>query len=434
MAGQYKIGSGTVVIDADGIVVPPSSKIYVMGDVIDQSNNFLDQLTPTSGGDPIVRTPLIGDDQAFFEMAPSPTAPAVGPVSMERFPFSSDSSISDVTELKGFGATHLFDNPSLLGSNATLQSIGNPFNGMGAAKLQSETEGFRFANLGPNKDLISFKFSTGVEYTEIGQFANNFIDIGIPATSTSTFGGGTADPDFHDIPSTTMFNRGAGCSSTTHGYIAGGDVGFSSSTGQFFATSAVVKFPFSFSSGDVTHIGDLSVFRLEPTGVTGSHGAASPTHGYALGQASTVDPSGGSNDIVEKYPFANEVGVALSIINPDNPSPFPVFDDIKGFQSPAHIYEFYNGSVRNKYSISNDAKTAVSIASPFAPSFSNDLKEKSVATSSLAAYFNGQLSPGYPDATDTSASIKFVFASEVDQLSEVGEFTGSNKRRGAWGD
>ncbi len=97
----------------------------------------------------------------------------------------------------------------------------------------------------------------------------------------------SADANATDVGDLTSTKKGgAGASSTTHGYVAGGYDWSSSST-----TNAIEKFSFSVD-GNATDVGDLTQARRDGGGVM------SQTHGYMVTGAT-------SSNVIDKYPFAS---------------------------------------------------------------------------------------------------------------------------------
>lgn len=111
-------------------------------------------------------------------------------------------------------------------------------------------------------------------------------------------------PFAHDVNSavhgglTVARQRGAGHSASTHGYSAGGLGSPDFTTGR---KDVIDKFPFSITSSGTTDVGDLTISK------THLAGQSSTTHGYVSGgnDAPSYDTT---ITTIEKYPFASDTG------------------------------------------------------------------------------------------------------------------------------
>jgi len=95
-----------------------------------------------------------------------------------------------------------------------------------------------------------------------------------------------ADATDHGDISTAHSNT-SGSSSTTHGYVAGGEP----------AAVTIEKFPFAGSNVSTTDVGDLTVLRYGTTGCSGI------THGYSCGGR---NPSSTDINVIEKHSFSTD--------------------------------------------------------------------------------------------------------------------------------
>jgi hypothetical protein len=178
-----------------------------------------------------------------------------------------------------------------------------------AAGSSSTTSGYNSGGRpgpspGPTNTIDKFSFATKANATNVGDLlsggvygpagqsssVNGYVSGGytIPTTNTIQkfpFATDTNTTDVGDI--TAVRARGAGISSLTSGYNAGG-----------VFTNTIDKFPFA-SDTNATDVGDLtytSNFLV---------GQSSTTHGYTSGGYGPP-PTNALNNIINKFPFTND--------------------------------------------------------------------------------------------------------------------------------
>jgi hypothetical protein len=164
----------------------------------------------------------------------------------------------------------------------------------------SATHGYCMGGAVGTKDVIDkFPFATGGTMTDVGNLtvarhypsgmstvSYGFTAGGAPTTNVidrfafSTDGNATDWADLHTARSAAS----NGCSSSTHGYIAGG------------ASNQIQKFVFATQTNG-TDVGDL-LASYSQAGAT-----SSATHGYSVG--GNADPSGASN-VIQKFSFTTD--------------------------------------------------------------------------------------------------------------------------------
>ena len=104
---------------------------------------------------------------------------------------------------------------------------------------------------------------------------------------------------------------GAGTSSSTHAYVAGGSPPYN------FNVDTIQKFPFSISSGSATDVGNLVL------GTSNLKGISSTVSGYSTGGSNPSFPSG--IDTMEKWPVASDANATDvgNLIHGSNNHPDP---------------------------------------------------------------------------------------------------------------
>jgi hypothetical protein len=217
---------------------------YVMGgesparDVIDKFT-FASDANATDVGDlPVARFHPAGTNSTTHGYCAGGSAGGgVGKTEIEKFTFASNADATDVGDLT-LGRYHL--------AGQTSETHGY------------SSAGYRVSPGVPNPVNVIDKFSFAAD--------GNATDVG-------------------DV----FFTRqaGAGTSSTTHGYVAGGEPGNPSN-------NIIDKFSFA-TDGNSTDVGNLSVARYAAAG------QSSQTHGYTSG-----GQSGSASDVIDKFTFSSD--------------------------------------------------------------------------------------------------------------------------------
>lgn len=187
---------------------------------------------------------------------------------------------------------------------------------------QSDTHGYTSGGFYPpntySNVIDKFPFSTDANATDVGDLASGTGGQD-PASTTSTthgyiMGGQPASPDPSDRDITKFpfaaednstdvgdllneYRAGRGVQSTTRGYHVGG----SSPVQLNPSTSNIIEaFPFA-SDGNTTDVGDLIQRHEQGTATSSS------TNGYtAGGYGGPTDPVPGSMNIIQKFPFSTD--------------------------------------------------------------------------------------------------------------------------------
>lgn len=195
----------------------------------------------------------------------------------------------------------------------------------------------------------------------------------------------SADANATDVGDLTATKKGgAGASSTTHGYVAGGYSWASSSV-----TNVIEKFSFSVD-GNATDVGDLTVARRDGGGVM------STTHGYMVTGAT-------SSNVIDKYPFASDAN-ATDVGNTTTSRS----ENNSGSQSLTHGYQAggISSNVIDKFPFAVDGN-ATDVG---------DLTDTQYGKS-------GQFSESNGYATRATAIEKYPYASDAN-ATEVGNMAG----------
>lgn len=252
-----------------------------------------------------------------------------GDTSIQKYPFSSDTSSSDVGELTQDGwwwasfnsQTHgyaswtapVFDKFPF-SSDTPSSSIGSSTGGFRFGGSQSSTDGYFHGGYGAADAQTTYKYplSSDTAGASVFQQPLNVGYGGISCSETAAYetGGAApgASPDCADYILKFLFSSdtgqqdvaelaalrqmGVGNSSPTHGYMAGG---IGPSPGYY--TDTIQKFPFS-SDSPASDIGEL----LTNLGSLAGQGSSSTTHGYVAG--GTSGPT--HQDTIQKYPFSSD--------------------------------------------------------------------------------------------------------------------------------
>jgi len=208
------------------------------------------------------------------------------PNAIQRYSYTSDGNATDLADL----------------TRSMQYSAGN----------SSLTHGYVTGGGGaPNGDIIKFAFATGSDATDTGYNMSTGTVVRGNASSSgnSTHGyimGGSAynvierityatDGTAVDVGDLLQADNsgGAGASSATHSYCAGGYISASDTL-----LNVIQKFAFG-SSVTASDVGDMNIVN------TGATGASSTTHGYTMG-GSTSSGTYQTTNAIEKYTFASD--------------------------------------------------------------------------------------------------------------------------------
>lgn len=275
--------------------------------------------------------------------------------------------------------------------------------------------------------------------------------------------------DIGEIAANTQ--HGAGVSSSSNGYIAGG---YEAPPAPY---ATIQSYPFSAPPVTATNIGDLAVPITPNIGTARMTGAGSPTDGYVAGG---FYPGPTAYDVINKFPFsspftnATDVGelvtttyeggsaqsnieayVITGLIGPGTPAssptdvvqkyPFtsppitatdvgelavPVYG--QGFSSGERGFLTFGGSAQNIYSfpLSSPFTTSTSYNSPFPPGARQDFKTNSSADSGWIT--GGNYTPPTNLSLDIITSFPF-YSSDGHGQTDVGELAeGVRNHTGNW--
>lgn len=267
----------------------------------------------------------------------------VGGIVIDKFPFASDANATDVGDTLGSTAapTYNYDGhtggasssshgylaggyPNInviqkfsfsVDGNAT--DVGDLTTGTyGQGGTMSETHGYMSGGHPSRNTVEKFPFTSDTNASDVGDLTSGryFLTPSMSKTHGYAAGGTTAtsglpntniidkNPFSSDANSTDVGDilgfqdEGAGASSTTHGYMAGGNEIPSPGSGPPFGDAINVIQKYSFSAdANSTDVGDLTSIRFQAAG------QSSTTHGYSSGGQVP-----GSTNIIEKYPFSSD--------------------------------------------------------------------------------------------------------------------------------
>lgn len=319
-----------------------------------------------------------------------------------------------------------------LSSESNIQLQASTFQGIGVGTTHGYAAGGYNPPPGAGESIIEkFPFASSATSTDTGGDLNNatgYWNFGI-SSPTHGFSGAGYPPDtsiekwpfaISSGTATDVGNlkgsipqRGAtgGSQSTTHGYIIGG-LGAPGTT----QTNHYTRFPFSISSGEVSLVGNLTV---NPTGLFGTAGQSSATHGYVSGGQVAPSSAGAATNNIQKFPFAVATGGTTNVGDMSAGSRALAC----GHSSAGHGYtsggERSASNVIDKFPFSSDTSAT-------------DVGDLTVARSSV----NGQssVSHGYVGGGDGGAptytplyNIKdmFSFASDYNAI-DVGDMSQTN--------
>jgi len=231
----------------------------------------------------------------------NPALPAFFSEVIDKFPFSVDSSSTDIGELAVSG---YFQNGLSSPSNAYIGRGVPSACGASVQKIpfSSDTSATSVASFPDAPSADGFAASTGI-HKDIG---NGYFNFGRPAVGSTlqkfnftsdTFQGAVS---FSFTPAPAGRYAGSSHQSSTHGYYAGGKIPGSPRSTQ------IEKFPFA-SEDSVSDVGDLTQARSRMSS------QASTTNGYSSG-GYTGPPI---TNTIDKFPFssdtnASDVGDLLS--------------------------------------------------------------------------------------------------------------------------
>ena len=223
---------------------------------------------------------------------------------IDKFPFAADGNATDVGDLTGIrraaAGISSYINGYVAGGQTQPPPGGSPVAIIDRFPFATDINATYIANLYQSRYFNAGHQSGTFGYTSGGYSTSptpawlNTIDK-FPFYSDFAF-----SSDVGDL-SQTRFG-GAGISSSTHGYHAGGGV----PPAPTQSVNTVDKFPFS-TDANATDVGDLTQARR----VGG--GQYSTTHGYVSGGFVT-SPSPGASIIIDKFPFSTDTN-ATSIGN-----------------------------------------------------------------------------------------------------------------------
>lgn len=248
-----------------------------------------------------------------FPFASNANATDVGDLSVSRYAGAGQSSVSNGYTSGGFTPPHsnVIDKFSFATDGFVSTDVGNlTLVRSSAAGQSSQTTGYSSGGATPSgiSDIINrFPFASNANATDVGDLT---VARSSPAGQSSTeygysSGGGLTPPTtsrsnvidkfpfaFSSVNATDVGdlvearNDTAGQSSSTNGYVSGGNISLLQST--------ISKFPFA-SDGNATDVGDITVARDDATG------QSSTDYGYT---SAGFSPS--STNVIDKFPFASD--------------------------------------------------------------------------------------------------------------------------------
>lgn len=200
-----------------------------------------------------------------------------------------------------------------------------------------------FAPLGPVQGETS-------GYTSGGQRSTPPTPAGVNIIDKFPFASDANATDVGDLSETNVQRQSSGSSSSSNGYVAGGEGTFAYPVAGA-RTSVINKFPFS-SDTNASNIGDLA-FAVSYNG-----GNSSSTHGYSTGGSKDPSPPGPpytrNADEIQKYSFSSD-GNASDVANLLSQQ-----IRLSGQSSPTHGYASGGGAssgtnVIQKFTFASDA-------------------------------------------------------------------------------
>jgi hypothetical protein len=207
---------------------------------------------------------------------------------IDKFPFASDTNASDVGDL-AIARTLV----SGISSSTNGYTSGGPLasNTIDKFPFATDTNATDVADLTEARDTTTGQSSTASGYTSGGRIN--------PTTTTNVidkfpFSVDTNATDVGDLTVSRQFSSGH--SYTTHGYVSGGTTTSPAAPG---ITNVIDKFPFSADS-NATDVGDLTQARL------GCGGQSSTTHGYVSGGQIPAPNTPPIVNTIEKFPFSSD--------------------------------------------------------------------------------------------------------------------------------
>jgi hypothetical protein len=267
----------------------------------------------------------------------------VGGNVIDKFPFSSDANATDVGDTLGSTATPTYNYDGHTGGASSsshgylaggypninvIQKFSFSVDGnatdvgdltigtYGQGGTMSETHGYMSGGHPSRNTVEKFPFTSDTNASDVGDLTSGryFLTPSMSKTHGYAAGGTTAtsglpnqnvidkNPFSSDANSTDVGDllgfqdEGAGASSTTHGYMSGGNEIPSPGVGPPYGDliNVIQKYPFS-SDANSSDVGDLGTARYRAAGQT------STTHGYSSGGATP-----GATNIIEKYPFSSD--------------------------------------------------------------------------------------------------------------------------------
>jgi hypothetical protein len=278
------------------ITVTNSSSISVTTPPQDQGIYLLQVTNPD--GASITVTPGIEYAEVGFQGSTSGyisgggLAPGAKENIIDKFPFASDASASDVGDLT-------LARRDVAGQSSTVSgySSGGSRNPPSPNLRVNVIDKFPFAtnsNATDVGDLTQIRTSAaGQSYVPTSGYTSGGNDISLPVVNTVDKFPFATNANATDVGDLTQTRDSlTGQSSSTHGYASGGNVSFPT------ISNVIDKFPFA-SDANATDVGDLTQARRETPA-----GQSSTTSGYTSGGYGTPPP--GVVNTIDKFPFASD--------------------------------------------------------------------------------------------------------------------------------
>jgi hypothetical protein len=209
---------------------------------------------------------------------------------IQKFSFSVDGNATDVGDLTigTYGATGTMSSSFgyVSGGHSSRDTVEKfPFS--------SDANGADVGNITVGRYFLTGSMSETHGYAAGGTTATS----GLPNYNVIDKNPFASDANSTDVGDILGFqDEGAGASSPSHGYMAGGNEIPSPGSGPPFGDAINVIQKYSFSAdANSTDVGDLTSTRY------GAAGQSSTTHGYSSGGSAPA-----TTNIIEKYPFSSD--------------------------------------------------------------------------------------------------------------------------------
>jgi len=331
MAGQYKLGDGTVVIDEDGnLILKENAKLYVSGDLsantTDPSIGDIDFSSRSSQvsslfSASIPNPPYYGTSAGFANRDGALASFPNNNQQLIKFPFASDTSITNVGR---FSALLNQGDPAGFGTVTTVPAH--------RGSLSSGTNGYTIAFVRTGAHTANTSEDVPSTFKNITKFPFSISDAEIF---------GVANLDDYTAQGVLA------ASSPNAGYTAGGQY---MSGNEIFDRHVIDRFPFS-ADVDATVVGDIT----SPLTIAYSNRTIHADNYNMYFVSGTID----------RFPFASEGVSTIVAINDLTSSPFgfttPSFFDVgsgfnqTGWSTPSEAFITF-GSFKLRSQIDNIVK------------------------------------------------------------------------------